>query len=145
VPCPLYLGLTSGNPLKVCGLKERSDHAPSSAHVKIVCLSGSAYIGCPLYKIKTINWKVKNRWSRFFKQLFGFFYQERRKEMECPVCGGVFPKFKEVLMIVDRVFYCHHCCSRLISYPDGEGSCIVEDDCTGEKWMAVEKAAFAMR
>jgi hypothetical protein len=60
--------------------------------------------------------------------------------MECPVCKSVFPKFKEILMIVDRVFYCHHCSSRLISYPDGEGGCLVEDDRTGEKWMAVEKS-----
>ena len=60
--------------------------------------------------------------------------------MECPVCKSVFPKFKEILMIVDRVFYCHRCCSRLISYPDGEGGCLVEDDRTGEKWMAIEKS-----
>jgi hypothetical protein len=74
MPCPLYLGLTSGNPLKVCGPKERLGYVPSSAHLKIFCLSISAYRECPIYKLKTKNWKETNRWLRFFKQLFGFFY-----------------------------------------------------------------------
>jgi hypothetical protein len=74
MPCPLYLELTSGNPLKVCGPKERLGYAPSSAHLRIFCQSISAYTGCPIYKLKTKNWKEINRWSRFFKQLFGFFY-----------------------------------------------------------------------
>jgi hypothetical protein len=63
--------------------------------------------------------------------------------MECPVCKTVFPTFKEILMLIDRSFYCHHCWSRLISYPDGEGSCLIEDDRTGEKWKKVEKATLA--
>jgi hypothetical protein len=62
--------------------------------------------------------------------------------MECPVCKAVFPKFKEILMIVDRFFYCYHCCCRLISYPDGEGGCFVEEDRTGEKWKKVERASL---
>ena len=62
--------------------------------------------------------------------------------MECPVCKTVFPKFKEILMIVDRFFYCYHCCCRLISYPDGEGGCFVEEDRTGEKWRKVERASL---
>ncbi len=74
MPCPLYIGLTSGNPLKVCGPKNRLGYAPSSAHLKIFCLSISAYNECPTYKLKTSNWKGTNRWFRFFKQLFGFFY-----------------------------------------------------------------------
>jgi hypothetical protein len=74
MPCPLYLGLTSGNPLKVCGPKERLDYAPSSAHLKIFCHSISAYSECPNYKLKTTNWMGANRWFRLFKQLFGFFY-----------------------------------------------------------------------
>jgi|GEM_PF-1584051 len=74
MPCPFYLGLTSGNPLKVCGPRERLGYAPSSAHLKIFCLSISAYIECPNYKLKTTNWKEANRWFRLFKQLFGFFY-----------------------------------------------------------------------
>lgn len=73
MPCPLYLGLTSGNPLKVCGPKERLSYAPSFAHLKIFCLSISAYRKCPIYKLKTKNWKQTNRWFRFLKQLFGFF------------------------------------------------------------------------
>jgi hypothetical protein len=74
MPCPLYLGLTSGNPLKVCGPHERLGYAPSSAHLKIFCLSISAYHECPMYKLKTTNWKGTNRWFRLFKQLFGFFF-----------------------------------------------------------------------
>jgi hypothetical protein len=74
MPCPLYVGLARGNPLRVCGPKERLSYAPSSAHLRIFCLSISAYTGCPIYKVKTTDWKRTNRWSRFFKQLFGFFY-----------------------------------------------------------------------
>jgi hypothetical protein len=72
MPCTLYLGLTSGNPLKVCGPRERLGYAPSSAHLKMFCLSISAYQECPMYKLKTLNWKETNRWLRFFKKLFGF-------------------------------------------------------------------------
>lgn len=72
MPCPIYLGLTSGNPLKVCGPKNRLGFAPSSAHLKIFCISISAYQECPMYKLKTKNWKETNRWFRFLKQLFGF-------------------------------------------------------------------------
>jgi hypothetical protein len=71
MPCPLYIGLTSGNPLKVCGPKERLGYAPSSAHLKMFCLSISAYYECPMYKLKMKNWKETNRWFRFLKQLFG--------------------------------------------------------------------------
>ncbi len=63
--------------------------------------------------------------------------------MECPVCKKVFPKFKEILMIVDRSFYCHNCWNRLISYPDGEAGCRIEVDPLGGKWKKVEKAALA--
>lgn len=59
--------------------------------------------------------------------------------MECPVCKRVFPKFKEVLMRVDRSFNCHHCWSRLISYPDEESGWRVEVDLTGEKWRSMKK------
>ena len=72
MPCPLYLGLTSGNPLKVCGPKERIGYAPSLAHLKMFCLSISAYQECPMYKLKMKNWKETNRWFQFFKHLFGF-------------------------------------------------------------------------
>ena len=71
--CPLYLGLTSGNPLKICGPREKIGYAPSSAHLKLFCLSVSAYRECPLYKLKTTDWKENNRWFRFFKGIFGFF------------------------------------------------------------------------
>jgi len=60
-----------------------------------------------------------------------------------PSLQECFPKFKEILIIVDRVFYCDHCWSRLISYPDGEGGCFVEEDRTGEKGKKVEKASIA--
>jgi len=65
-----------------------------------------------------------------------------RKEMECPVCKRVFPKFKEVLIMVKRSFYCHHCWSRLISYPDKETGWRVEEDLTGDKWKKVERGAL---
>ena len=73
MPCPLYLDPTAGNPLKVCGPKERLGHAPSSAHLKIFCLTISAYNECPMYKIKTTNWEQTNRGFRFFRQFFRFF------------------------------------------------------------------------
>ncbi len=38
--------------------------------------------------------------------------------MECPRCKNIFPKFKEILIMVDRSFYCPNCWTRLISYPD---------------------------
>ena len=60
--------------------------------------------------------------------------------MECPVCKSVFPKFKEVLIMVNRSLYCHHCRSRLISYPDEESGWRVEEDLAGEKWKKLEKA-----
>ncbi len=65
--------------------------------------------------------------------------------MKCPVCKSVFPKFKEVLMLIDRSFYCHHCWNRLISYPDGENECRIEVDPTGEKWKEVQELASAIR
>jgi hypothetical protein len=60
--------------------------------------------------------------------------------MECPICKNVFPKFKEILMIVDRSFYCDCCWSRLISYPDGKGGWLVEEDVIGDKWRGMKKA-----
>lgn len=73
MPCPFYLSLTSENPLKICGPKNRIGYAPSLAHLKLFCLSISAYQECPMYKLKTSNWKEANRWICFFKQFFGFF------------------------------------------------------------------------
>ena len=63
--------------------------------------------------------------------------------MECPVCKGVFPKFKEILILVDRSFYCHCCWNRLISYPNGKGECRIEADPFGEKWKKVQVVASA--
>ncbi len=74
MPCPLYIGLTSGNPLRVCGPKEQLGYVPSSAHLKMLCLSISAYTQCPMYRLKTRNGKGMNRWVRFLRQVFGFFY-----------------------------------------------------------------------
>jgi hypothetical protein len=59
--------------------------------------------------------------------------------MECPMCNNVFSKVEEILMVVDRSFYCHHCWSRLISYPDGEGGYRVEEDITGDKWRMIKR------
>jgi len=53
--------------------------------------------------------------------------------MECPVCKTALSAFQEILMIVDRSFHCHHCWTRLVSYPDTRGVYGVEVDLTGEK------------
>jgi hypothetical protein len=63
--------------------------------------------------------------------------------MECPRCKNIFPKFKEVLIMVDRSFYCDHCWSRLISYPDGESGWRIEEDCTGEKCRKLRETSLA--
>ncbi len=62
--------------------------------------------------------------------------------MECPVCKNVFPKFKEILMLVDRSFYCPRCWNRLIYYPDGEAECRIEVDPVGGKWEKVQRGAL---
>ncbi len=62
--------------------------------------------------------------------------------MECPVCKRIFPKFKEILMLIDRSFYCDHCWNRLISIPDGETGCRIEVDPLGEKWQKAQKVAL---
>lgn len=65
--------------------------------------------------------------------------------MECPICKSIFPKFKEVLIIVNRSFTCHHCRGQLISYPDEKGNWIIEEDFAGEKWKKAIKTAFSAR
>ena len=72
--CPLYLASASGNPLRVCGPKERLGYAPSSAHLRLFCLSTSAYNECPMYKLRATKYEKPNQWVRFFKQIFGGFY-----------------------------------------------------------------------
>jgi len=68
MPCPFYQDSNPLNPLRVCGSENRVDLAPSSAHLKLFCLSISAYRECPMYKRKTSNWKGMNRWYRLLKQ-----------------------------------------------------------------------------
>jgi DNA-directed RNA polymerase subunit RPC12/RpoP len=60
--------------------------------------------------------------------------------IECLICKSVFPEYKEILIIVDRGFYCHHCWSRLISFHHGKGKWRVEEDLLGEKWKKFKKA-----
>ena len=60
MPCPLYIGLAPGNPLRICGPKDRLGYVPSSAHMKLFCLSVSAYNACPIYKRKTAGRKEVN-------------------------------------------------------------------------------------
>ncbi len=79
--CPLYhQGSGSDNLLKVCGPKNRIGFAPSSAHVKIFCLSISAYYECPNYKLKTGGWREENWWDRLFKQISYSFLQRRNEK-----------------------------------------------------------------
>jgi len=59
--------------------------------------------------------------------------------MDCPVCSSAFSKVEEILHLVNRSFYCVHCWSRLISYPDGKGEYRVEKDIMGDKWRRIEK------
>ncbi len=80
--CPLYQNSRSENPLKVCGPGNRTGYAPSSAHVKIFCLSVSAYSECPNYKVKIRNWGEENWWERFFKQISYSFLQRRKEKKD---------------------------------------------------------------
>ena len=57
MPCPLYIGLSPGNPLRICGPKNRLAYIPSSAHLKLLCLSVSVYNECPIYKRKATRKK----------------------------------------------------------------------------------------
>lgn len=53
MPCPLYIGLAPGNPLRICGPRDRLSYVSSLAHMKLFCLPVSAYNECPIYKRKT--------------------------------------------------------------------------------------------
>jgi hypothetical protein len=68
-----------------------------------------------------------------------FYKEERRKKTESPVCKSAFSKVEEILLMVNRSFYCIHCWSRLISFPDGEKGYRVEKDWMGDKWRMIEK------
>jgi len=67
-----------------------------------------------------------------------FCKEERRKKMESPVCKSAFSKVEEILLMVNRSFYCIHCWGRLVSYPDGEKGYRVEEDWMGDKWRMIE-------
>ena len=68
MPCAFYRHSAPENPLRVCGSKNRVDLAPSSVHLKLFCLSISAYRECPMYKRKTSNSKGTNRCYQLLKQ-----------------------------------------------------------------------------
>jgi len=59
--------------------------------------------------------------------------------MECPMCKTSFSTVEEILIMVDRRFYCRHCWCRIVSYPDGKDEYVVEEDITGEKWRSMKK------
>ena len=65
--------------------------------------------------------------------------------MECPICKSVFPGYKEILIMVDRSFYCHHCWNRLISFHRGKGKWRVEEDRLGEKWKKSKRVSLTPR
>lgn len=78
--------------------------------------------------------------NAFLNRFLTLFYKEERsKKMECPVCKSAFSKVEEILHMVNRSFYCIHCWSRLVSYPDGEEGYRVEKDWMGDKWRTIEK------
>ena len=77
MPCPLYIGLAPGNPLKICGPKDRLGYVPSSAHMRLFCLSVSAYNECPIHKRKAagrkeVNGREENKRSPSTKQIAPF-------------------------------------------------------------------------
>jgi len=51
--------------------------------------------------------------------------------MESPMCKSAFSKVEEILLMVNRSFYCIHCWGRLVSYPDGEKGYRVEERLDG--------------
>ncbi len=59
MPCPLYIGLAPGNPLRICGPKDRLGYVPSSAHMKLFCLSVSVYLVLQKGTHKGCNGKTK--------------------------------------------------------------------------------------
>ena len=84
MPCPLYIGLAPVNPLKICGPKDRLGYVPSSAHMKLFCLSVSAYNECPIYKRKTagrkeVNGRVGNKSLLSKKQIAPYTAGVRRE------------------------------------------------------------------
>ena len=77
MPCPLYIGLAPGNPLRICGPKDRLGYVPSSAHMRLFCLSVSPYNECPIYKRKTagrkeVDGREENKRSLSTKQIAPF-------------------------------------------------------------------------
>jgi len=55
------------------------------------------------------------------------------------MCERSFCEVKDILIMVDRSFYCHNCWCRLISYPDGEGGYLIEEDITGDRWRRMKE------
>jgi len=91
--CPLYLCLTSENPLKACGPKEKIGYVPSSAHLKLFCSSISAYKECPNYRLKTRDYREINWWSRLRSRFHSFLNkQEKGEEDGVPGMQDRFPK-----------------------------------------------------
>jgi len=60
--------------------------------------------------------------------------------MEFLRCKNTFTLAQEILMTVDRIYYCKKCWCRLIASPNGKGGWRIEEDISGDKWRKVEKA-----
>jgi len=83
--CPFYHDPPLRDSLAVCGSGNRNRDAPSLIHMKLLCLSISAYKECPEYKMKISNRKKSSLMGRFLKAAFKFcLAKKREEELEVP-------------------------------------------------------------
>jgi hypothetical protein len=80
--CTLYHDSTLRDCLKVCGLAERIGYAPSGAHIKLFCLSISAFRECPEYKRKMSDRKKLYLTGGCLKQFLNYFLQKKEKQLK---------------------------------------------------------------
>jgi hypothetical protein len=78
--CLLYHNSTLRDCLKVCGLAERIGYAPSGAHIKLFCLSISAFRECPEYKRKMSKRKELCLTDGLLKAFLKLFLAKKREK-----------------------------------------------------------------
>lgn len=77
--CPFYHDTCLRDSLRVCGSGNRNRDAPSLTHMKLLCLSVSAYKECPEYKRKTSYRKKLGLVGGFLKRFLNYFLLKREK------------------------------------------------------------------
>ena len=77
--CPFYYDPPLRDSLKVCGSGNRNRDAPSVTHMKLLCLSVSAYKECPEHKRKTSYRKKLSLTDGFLKRFLNYFVLKREK------------------------------------------------------------------